>query len=184
MKRTSDRIFTVSNALSLFRIFLTPFLIWALEKDHMPAVMVMIVLAVLSDFLDGYVARRAHVITNLGKMLDPIADKFIMIGVMIFLLFDPERGFPMFFFLLLALRDIANSIIGTYLMTIARTEVLQSNITGKWFLSVTALAMILYIVKLPEYGFWVLMVATALLLISWFFYIQWFREYFKTAPGP
>ena len=181
MKRPTDRIFTVSNALSLSRIFLALPLVWALETDHMQAVIVMIVLAVLSDFFDGYLARRAHEITNVGKMLDPIADKFIMMAVMIFLIFDPERRFPIYFFLLLALRDITNSNIATYLMNI-RVEVYQSNPTGKWFLSVTALAMVLYILRLPEIGFWVLLVATLLLLISWYFYLRRSVEYLKTLP--
>lgn len=181
MKRPTDRIFTISNALSLFRAFITLPLVWALEMDHMPAVMVMIVLAVLSDFFDGYLARRAHEITNVGKLLDPIADKVIMMAVMIFLIFDPERRFPIYFFLLLALRDITNANIAAYLMNI-RAEIYQSNPTGKWFLNVTALAMILYILRLPEIGFWVLLVATLLLLISWYYYLRRYMEYFKTLP--
>ncbi len=182
MKRPTDRIFTVSNALSLSRAFLTLPLVWALETDHMPAVMVMVVLAVLSDFFDGYLARRSGEITNVGKMLDPIADKIIMIAVMIFLIFDPERHFPIFFFLLLALRDITNANIVGYLMNI-RAEIYQSNPTGKWFLSVTALAMVLYMLRLTEIGFWVLLVATLLLLVSWYFYLRRYMEYFKTLPG-
>ena len=116
-------------------------------------------------------------------MLDPIADKFLMLGVMIFLIFDPERRFPLFFFLLLAMRDIANSNMASYLMNVG-PEVFESNLTGKWFLSVTALAMILYILKLTVIGFWVLMVATILLVISWFFYTRRYAKYFKTLSGP
>ncbi|UCH63382.1 MAG: CDP-alcohol phosphatidyltransferase family protein [Fidelibacterota bacterium] len=181
MKRPTDRIFTISNALSLSRIILALPLVWALEVDNMQAVVIMIVLAVLSDFFDGYMARKAHEITNVGKMLDPIADKFIMMAVMIFLIFDPERHFPIYFFLLLALRDITNSIIVTYLMNI-RVEVYQSNPTGKWFLSVTALAMVFYMLRFPEIGFWVLLIATLLLLISWYFYLRRYADYFKTLP--
>lgn len=184
MKRPSDRIVTVSNALTLFRVLITPPLVWALETDRMQAAMVMIVLAVLSDFFDGYLARRAHVITNVGKMLDPVADKVIMMGVMIFLIFDPERNFPIFFFLLLAIRDITNSITGTYLMNV-RAEIFQSNPSGKLFLSVTSLAIILYVLRLTEVGFWVLLVATVLLLISWYIYLRrYYVEYFKTTPVP
>ncbi|MFB0515614.1 MAG: CDP-alcohol phosphatidyltransferase family protein, partial [Candidatus Neomarinimicrobiota bacterium] len=155
MSESAERIFTFSNALSFFRVILSIPLVWALETDRMVAVMAMIALAVLSDFLDGFIARLAHEVTNVGKMLDPIADKFLMMAVMIFLIFDPERRFPIFFFLLLGVRDIALSNIVTYLMS-RRNEVFQSNLTGKWFLSITALAMILYVLKLPEVGFWVL----------------------------
>ncbi len=182
MSQPSERIVTVSNAISLSRALLSVPLVWALEVDHMPAVMVMIILAVLSDFLDGYLARRAHSITNVGKMLDPIADKFIMMAVMIFLIMDPERSFPIFFFLLLAIRDITISNIATYLMN-RRTEVFESNLTGKWFLGITALAMILYVLKFTTTGFWVLMVATMLMLVSWFYYFKRYLEYFKALPG-
>lgn len=182
MKRPTDRIFTFSNALSLFRGLIALPLVWALETDRMQAVIVMIMLAVLSDFFDGYLARRAHEITNVGKMLDPIADKFIMMAVMIFLIFDPERRFPIYFFLLLALRDITNSNIAAYLMNI-RAEIYQSNPTGKWFLSVTTLAVVLYILRFNEIGFWVLLLATVLLLVSWYFYLRRYVEYFKTLQG-
>ncbi|UCD37536.1 MAG: CDP-alcohol phosphatidyltransferase family protein [Fidelibacterota bacterium] len=178
MKRTSDRIVTVSNALSLFRAFLSIPLVWALEVDHLQAVLVMILLAVLSDFFDGYLARRAHTITDVGKMLDPIADKIIMLSVMIFLIFDPERQFPIFFFVLLGIRDITLSNIATYLMN-RSSVVFQSNLTGKWFSSATALAMILYVLKLTDIGFWVLMIATLLLLISWYSYFRRYLEYFR-----
>ncbi len=180
MRNPSDRIFTISNALSLFRVVLTPPLVWALEKDKMTAVWIIVVLAVISDFLDGYVARHAHSITNVGKILDPIADKFMILGVMIFLLFDPECNFPIYFFLLLALRDITNSIIGSYLMNV-RQEVFQSIRSGKWFLNFTALAMVLYVLKLPDIGFWVLIIATIFLLVSWFYYLQRFKVYFKST---
>jgi len=172
---------TISNALSLFRVVVSVPLVWALELDHMPAVMVMVVLAVLSDFFDGFLARRAHEVTNVGKVLDPIADKFIMLAVMIFLIFDPERRFPLFFFLLLGFRDITISSIATYLMN-RRNEVFQSNQTGKWFLNVTALAMILYIFRLTAIGRPVLILATVFLLVSWYFYLRRYLEYFKSLP--
>ncbi len=181
MSKPSDRIVTVSNALSLFRAVITVPLIWALETDRLIAVMVMIVLAVISDFLDGFVARRAHEITNVGKMLDPIADKFIVMAVMIFLIFDPERRFPVFFFLLLGIRDITLANISTYIMN-RRAEIHQSNQAGKWFLNFTTLAMILYILKFTNIGFLVLLVATVLLLVSWVQYMRCYFEYLHTLP--
>ncbi len=102
MVRPSDRVFTISNALTLFRVFLTIPLIWMLETGQLPYAFGLIVVAVISDFLDGYLARHIHEVTNIGKMLDPIADKFILLGVMIFLIMDPERRFPLYFLLLRA----------------------------------------------------------------------------------
>ena len=181
MEQISDRIVTFSNFLSLFRAILSLPLVWALETDRMAAVAVMLVLALLSDFFDGYFARRAHEITKVGKLLDPIADKLIVMAVMIFLIFDPERKFPLLFFLLLGVRDITISNIATYLMKREAT-VFESNITGKWFLFVTSVAMILYIFRWTDAGFLVLMVATGLLLISWYFYLRRYLEHFKSLP--
>ena len=178
MTQANDRIFTFSNALSLFRVVLTIPLIWVLELDQLNAALVIIVLAVLSDYFDGYLARRAHDITNVGKLLDPIADKFIMLAVMIFLILDPVRQFPIFFFLLLGLRDITTSIIASYLMD-RESKVFETNLTGKWFVAVTALSMTLYVLKYTTAGLWVLLVATLLLLASWFLYVRRYSRHFK-----
>ena len=181
MRQASDRIVTVSNVLSLFRLVISIPLIWALEMDRMMAVLIMVFLAVLSDFFDGYLARRDHTITNVGKMLDPIADKFIMMAVMIYLIFDPQRQFPICFFILLGLRDITLSNLASYLMN-RKAVVFESNKTGKWFTSVTALAMILYILNFTLPGFWVLMIATILMLISWYQYLRKYLHEFKDLP--
>ena len=164
--------------LSASRIVIAAPLIWALETDHMVIALVLVALAILSDFMDGLVARLTHDITNLGKLLDPIADKFLMLAVMIFLIFDPERRFPIFFFLLLGIRDLTISNFAAYLMN-RQSDVFQAGQVGKWFISVLALAILLYILKFSSIGFWVLIIATVLLLISWFVYIRYYVSLIK-----
>ena len=176
-----ERIVTIANALSLFRVFLTVPLIWALEQDDMRLVLILTGAAVLSDYFDGFLARRAHAITDLGKLLDPIADKFIMLGVLVFLIMDEERKFPLIFFLILSVRDITIVNIGAYLMQ-RRQEVFESNIVGKWFVGVSTFALILYIVKWTTPGFWVLMFSIFLMLVSWAMYLRRYLRYFKTLP--
>ena len=181
-KPVRERLVTISNALSLSRALLTIPLIWALETDRLNLALGIIVAAVISDFLDGYLARRAHQITDVGKLLAPIADKFILLGVMVFLIMDPERRFPLFFFVVLGVRDIAISNIALYLMD-RRQEVFETNLPGKWFVFISAVAMTLYVLKLLTLGFWVLMVATALMLTSGYLYIRRYARYFKTLPA-
>lgn len=177
-----DRVFTISNGLSLFRAFLSVPLVIALEQQLMSWVLIMVILAVVSDYADGYLARRADQITNLGVLLDPIADKFIMMAVMIFLIFDPQRRFPILFFLILGLRDVTISIICTYLM-VRCAEVFQTNRVGKLFLGVTALAMALYIFNFTYWGQLVLLVATGLMLASWILYLRFYIRRLYSLPA-
>lgn len=66
---------TVPNAMSLFRILVIPFFAYFFLKDNLTAAVIALALSGLSDALDGFVARRFNQITELGKMLDPLADK-------------------------------------------------------------------------------------------------------------
>lgn len=66
---------TVPNALSLLRIIIVPFFVWAFFRDNLPAAVVLLALSGLSDLFDGMIARKFNQITELGKMLDPLADK-------------------------------------------------------------------------------------------------------------
>ncbi len=182
MPGNRDRVFTISNGLSLFRAFLSIPLVIVLEQDLMIWALIMVILAVVSDYADGYLARRADEITNVGKLLDPIADKFIMMAVMIFLIFDPQRRFPILFFLILGLRDVTISIIGTYLM-VRLAEVFQTNMTGKYFVGVTSLAMALYIFNFTYWGRLVLLAATGLMLVSWALYLRFYIRRLYSLPA-
>jgi cardiolipin synthase (CMP-forming) len=74
-----DRIWTIPNLLSIGRLGLLGVFCWLLFGDHAP-VAASIVLAITgtTDFFDGYVARRLHQVTTLGKVLDPTADRIVL----------------------------------------------------------------------------------------------------------
>lgn len=71
----ADRIFTVPNAMSALRIVLVPFFAVMYLRGELGVAVALLVLSGLTDMLDGLVARRFNQITDLGKMLDPFADK-------------------------------------------------------------------------------------------------------------
>lgn len=75
MKKKSE-IFTIPNLLTIVRLALIPVIVWlyCVEKNDRMAVVVL-VLSGVTDILDGFIARRFHMTSDLGKMLDPIADK-------------------------------------------------------------------------------------------------------------
>ena len=88
-KQTSP--LNVPNALSLLRMLLVPFFVWSvLATDPMTltgALLPAVIFAVTSftDCLDGQIARRCHLVTNLGKFLDPLADKFMVFSALLVL---------------------------------------------------------------------------------------------------
>lgn len=71
-----NKIVTIPNILSLFRICLIPFIVclYFVEQSYFAAGCVLL-LSGLTDIVDGFIARKFNMISNLGKVLDPIADK-------------------------------------------------------------------------------------------------------------
>ena len=74
-KKLRNQNLTVPNAMSLFRIVVIPFFAWFFLKGNLTAAIIVLALSGLSDALDGMIARKFNQITELGKMLDPLADK-------------------------------------------------------------------------------------------------------------
>ena len=76
-------LFTIPNILSYLRIVLiAPFMVVFLQRKYEVAA-VLIIISGLTDCVDGFLARRLNQITQLGKMLDPVADKLTLIAVAI-----------------------------------------------------------------------------------------------------
>lgn len=92
-KPVSERSLNVPNAITMSRLVLS-FALFAMIRPGPIAVWaaVLFVIAVLTDILDGYIARRFQLITQLGRILDPFVDKFITSGTFVFLLPLPQSG--------------------------------------------------------------------------------------------
>ena len=66
---------TIPNLMSIIRIIIVPFFAYFFMKDQLLVAVILLLLSGLSDLFDGYIARKFNQITELGKMLDPLADK-------------------------------------------------------------------------------------------------------------
>ena len=74
-KKPINQNLTVPNALSVLRIIVIPFFAWFFMHDQLAIAVALLVLSGLSDCVDGFIARKLNQVTELGKMLDPFADK-------------------------------------------------------------------------------------------------------------
>ncbi len=110
-KPDTAKIFTIPNLLSLFRLCLIPLTVWLYcsEQNDVWAGCILI-LSGLTDIVDGFIARHFHMTSDLGKVLDPIADKLTQAAMLICLLFRfPLMIWP---FVVLALKEVFMSITG------------------------------------------------------------------------
>ena len=120
-------IFTVPNILSMIRILLIPviFYLYLGVKNY---VLCAVTLAVsyLSDIADGIIARKFNLISNVGKILDPIADKLTQATMLICISIGHEWGWVLF--ALLATKEFLTALTGFF--AVRRTGVVSG---AKWF---------------------------------------------------
>ncbi len=108
-----DSVFTIPNIISFIRILLIiPFTVFFLAEEYIIAFAV-ILLSGISDCLDGFLARKLNQVSELGKLLDPIADKLTLVSVLISLGVLIPKILPMV--IILALKDILMLFGGFYL---------------------------------------------------------------------
>ena len=98
------RFLTIPNLLSLSRLALLPVFIWSLvTPGHMRLVLILVLYAVVSDLLDGYLARRLGQVSEWGRVLDPLSDKLAVAAALVFCFF--QRGLPWWMLALVLARD-------------------------------------------------------------------------------
>jgi cardiolipin synthase (CMP-forming) len=173
---------TVANVLSLLRMALVvPVVYLILVDGPMPLLIGLIILVIVSDWIDGWVARSSHTVSEWGKVLDPLADKVAAAAVAVALV---VRGaIPMWFLMLLLGRDMLILMGGTLLAR--RTgHVVMSMWSGKvavFAVSITLLAAVLRAdPPVLQFCIWT---STTLLVFSFMQYAVRFGRLLRKAPG-
>lgn len=114
LKQNHNAVFTIPNIISFIRILLiVPFIVFFILGEYLIAFS-FILLSGISDCLDGFLARRLNQISDLGKLLDPVADKLTLISVVICLGILIPEVLPIA--IVLVIKDILMLIGGFYLL--------------------------------------------------------------------
>ncbi|MCL2226073.1 MAG: CDP-alcohol phosphatidyltransferase family protein [Oscillospiraceae bacterium] len=122
----------IPNIISVFRICLVPVFIvvyFSDDTDNNLYAVLIYALAAFSDFLDGFLARKFEVSSNLGKVLDPLGDKLMTISVMVCITIDGL--IPLWAVLLAGLKELLMGAGGLVLHKKAHVELPPSNLIGK-----------------------------------------------------
>ena len=170
---------TTANKITLLRVALIPvFLIHAYLGYRIPAVVVFI-LASLSDLLDGYIARHYNQVSNIGKFLDPLADKVLVLSAMCFLV---EKGqMPGWSMAVILFREFAVS--GLRLIALERRRVIAAAWSGKVKTTCTMVGLCFMIV-FTEYPPLDLFVTAVILITTVYSGVEYFlknRDVFNDA---
>lgn len=171
------------NLLTFARIALTPLFVAAFWLD-MPVgrwvVFGLFLIAAITDYADGWVARRRNVESRLGQMLDPIADKLLIASALVMLVYtDDIRGWVIIPALIILAREILVSGMREFLATISVQVPVSSISKMKTVLQVVAIAMLIVAPAIEHVWAWVqpagiftLWAAAVLTIYTGFSYVQ------------
>lgn len=139
----SDRVLTVPNAITFLRIGLTPVFLWTLLVGRYVAAAILFVVVSATDFVDGRLARRFDQVTRIGTMLDPVADRLLILATAIAVV---VKGLmPAWLIGLVVLRELSVSIWTLYLK--GRGVQLEVTMVGKWAATLVFTSLPLFILQ-------------------------------------
>ena len=139
MEKKRENIWNVPNALTMLRAALIPVFLVLYYLSHHYAALVVFLLASATDLLDGYIARKYNLVTNFGKLMDPLADKLMVVSVLLVQTFSgilpPEAV------IIVILKEVIMVLGGIYMLK--KGIVVHSEIVGKaaQFLFIVALSL-------------------------------------------
>lgn len=171
---SSRRVLTVPNALSAFRILLIPaFVLLLLDADTRLAGFVLLAAVVSTDWVDGAIARRTGQVTEVGKLLDPLADRLAMGAALV--TFVVVGVLPLWAALLVLVRDAVVLVAGVALTLTGgpRIEVRQ---IGKY-----ATFTLMWSLPMIAWGNAGLFADDLILVLGWVWFPVGLLEYYAAA---
>ena len=139
----------IPNILSVIRLLCIPFFVWVFWAGNRVAAAGVFFFASATDVLDGYLARRNNWITNVGKILDPVADKLMQFTVLLCLTIDFKDDdmfiIPLALLILFSLKELT-MMVGAIIVMRTKHSVVASFWYGKF---ATAVIFVLTVTMIP-----------------------------------
>jgi cardiolipin synthase len=133
-------------------------------------------LSYITDILDGYIARRKNMVTELGKILDPLADKVTQLAVVIVLLL---KGYiPAFVVIILLVKELIQISGGIYIKIKLKAQMPPANIFGKISTGMFYISMLLLLLSVP-YAIYIVYSTIIMLVIAFINYVIMFIKFRK-----
>lgn len=152
------------NILTIIRIFMLFPIVILIEVNAFLSG-ILFILAVFTDYLDGKIARRYNKISDLGKFLDPLADKILVLGILVYFVW--LKYFSPWIVILILFREFM--VTGLRLSLVQKGIVLPALKSGKLKTFFQDLSILLYLWDLP-FKYILLMISLVLTLYSGFYY--------------
>ena len=150
---------TTANKITVLRIILIPVFLILAYGEHRTAALIVYLIACVSDFADGYIARHYNQITNFGKFMDPLADKMLVLAAMCW--FTENGQMPGWIVAVVLFREFAVS--GLRLIAVEQNRVIAAAWSGKIKTATTMVALALMMVFPVK---WLNVVCSILILIT------------------
>jgi len=146
MRAPCTRVLTIANGISLLRVALLPWVLFLISRppgSHTGELIALAVVIALTDFFDGFVARRTGQVSHYGRIIDPVADKICLVLASWWLTL--YRGLPVWIPILLVARD-AVILGGSFVLLRRHDVVLPSNQLGRVTTFVLTITLFAYLI--------------------------------------
>ena len=177
----------IPNLITLGRILLVPVIVWAITSGQMAIAFVLFFIAGLSDAVDGFLAKRFNMQSEIGALLDPLADKCLLVSIYVAL--GITADIPRWLVILVVSRDIiiVGAVIVSWLLDrpipMKPLMVSKLNTVAQVSFAALILASLGFGFSTAPYEIALMLCVTVLTLLSVSFYlVEWARHMSAGAP--
>lgn len=174
----------IPNLLSLLRVALIPVLVILYFVPHVSAPIwatAVFVLAAVTDWLDGYLARKWQQMSAFGAFIDPVADKLIVVVALLLILFKTPTAIILIPVIIIVFREITISALREWMAELGARNVVKVSSMGKWKTTFQMIAIGCLIFYKPLFGLPIFQIGVVLLYVAALLTLVSMLSYLKAA---